>query len=189
MLNAKKKRLIEKRKVLLGDQNRVKRMKEQEQTKKNEEALLKKSTQPEESEEEKERFAKAWNSLPEVVARRKRIEEERTAWSREPVVNLPIPSIKVGDLLGYTLDYLPTYDKLPKSFKNDSSPYYEFVSKWFFSGADTSSLIAREGVNAKQALFAVKCVLMSWDISQEHKMAGASWLLYQWFEIKPSYKV
>ena len=100
---------------------------------------------------------------------------------------IPVPEPKEG-LAGAFDDstpYLPKYEDIPEEYKNIDHHWVRFVSGWFFNGIKQEQadvLVAREGVDKKKALKAVHVVLRSFEISHEHKEAGAAFLMNEWFE-------
>jgi hypothetical protein len=83
-------------------------------------------------------------------------------------------------------DFLPDYADVPEEFKDwQGNEYLDFISAWFFTGADASRLVAREGVDRDKALRHIRYCLGSREPKHEHKHAGCAYLLAQWFTIKP----
>ena len=85
------------------------------------------------------------------------------------------------------IDHMPKYEDVPKEFKTygNKNPYVELVEEWFFKGMKVDRLKAKEGVDARDAMNAIHAILKSWDPKHEHKIAGAAYLLSQWFDVKP----
>lgn len=83
------------------------------------------------------------------------------------------------------IGHLPKYDSLPEEFQREQHPACLFVINWFHMGADLSQLTPREGVDQSKALRALAAVLRSWEPKHEHKIAGAGYLLDQWFVVAP----
>lgn len=81
-------------------------------------------------------------------------------------------------------DYLPAYRDVPDEYKHGDNPYAKFISLWFFTGADLSRLVARDGIDADAALRHLKYCMGSWEPKHEHKEAGCAMLLHEWFTIK-----
>lgn len=77
---------------------------------------------------------------------------------------------------------MPSYEALPDDFQRARNPFCKLVSQWFFRGLDTENLKVREGIDKNAALLHCKAVMVSFEPSHEHKIAGVAWLMSQWFK-------
>jgi hypothetical protein len=111
---------------------------------------------------------------------------------------LAIPELSAADVAFGNIKHMPKYDSIPDEFKRHSNPYVQAVSSWFFSGAQgrTNGVVidgvvfkAKLGVDATQALAAIKAVLGSFEPKHEHKEAACAFMLSEWFDIEPKAKV
>lgn len=95
----------------------------------------------------------------------------------------PLPVTDVDLAFGGDISRLmPRYRSLPEEYQRETAPFCRLVSKWFFSGLDTKTLKAKEGIDANAALRHCGAVLRSFEPKHEHKIAGVGWLMSQWFE-------
>jgi len=86
-----------------------------------------------------------------------------------------------------SIKYLPSLEEIPEKFKGFNNGIFqnELIEKWFFKGLkkdDIDLLIPKAGVDKNNALIAIHVILISWEPSHEEKMAGAAFLLSEWFE-------
>lgn len=90
------------------------------------------------------------------------------------------------------ITHMPKYSDVPEEFKRSSNPYADAVSSWFFNGAKGHKngieigdkiFTAKPGVNATQALAAIKSVLGSFEPKHEHKEAACAYMLSEWFDL------
>lgn len=85
------------------------------------------------------------------------------------------------------MELLPKWEDIPEPFRrkiNEAKPYCDFMSQWFFNGADSRCLVAREGVDEAKAARHIAACLCSFAPKHEHKISGCAYLLSQWFELK-----
>ena len=97
-----------------------------------------------------------------------------------------VPKLDGIDMSFGNVKHLPPMKEIPDEFQNHSNKYCRFVSSWFFGGKTTEDmqcLVAREGVDRRAAIIAIKSVLTSFEPQHEHKEAGAAYLLSEWFEL------
>lgn len=87
---------------------------------------------------------------------------------------------------GRIADLMPSYEELPEDFRRERDPFSKIVNGWFFNGLHTGSLQAKSGIDKSAALRHCRAIMCSFDPSHEHKIAGVSWLLSQWFEAPQS---
>lgn len=96
-----------------------------------------------------------------------------------------------ADVAFGNIDHMPRYSTLPEEFQRERSPFCDAVQHWFFSGAkghtngieiDGVPYTAKPGVNAAQALAAIKAVLGSFEPKHEHKIAACGFMLSEWFD-------
>ena len=92
------------------------------------------------------------------------------------------PDPNAGGLVGARVFALvPAYKDIPDDFKL-SGHWRNLADKWFFEGIKAEELGApREGIDAAAASRHLTCVLRSWDLTHEHKLASAAYLMSQWF--------
>lgn len=80
-------------------------------------------------------------------------------------------------------ELLPPYDSIPKEFKDwNNEPWGQLVTDWLYHGLKSFEATPKEGVDKRKALTHVGAILASFDLKHEHKMAGAAYLLSQWFD-------
>lgn len=96
---------------------------------------------------------------------------------------IEIPTLTRLDAAFGNIDHLPPYDKIPPEFKSKDNDYNKIVSYAFFHGLHQSILKPREGVDVDKARFALQAIMRSWDPQHEHKIAGAAYLMSEWFTI------
>lgn len=77
-------------------------------------------------------------------------------------------------------EFLPAMGSIPKEFFENSNPWNQWVSKWFFNGLK-EYVVAVEGVNFKDAHAHIKVILGSFEPKHEHKIAGCAYLASMWF--------
>lgn len=100
----------------------------------------------------------------------------------------PVPRVTAADLIAGRIDYLPAREALPEAFRRQHAPECDFVTDWFLVGRDAQDiarLTPREGVETDAAFRAIRAVLISLDLSHEHKIGGAGFLLREWFVLAP----
>lgn len=96
---------------------------------------------------------------------------------------LEVPETSDLDIAFGNTDHLPSYKSIPEEFKDRGNKHYKFCSDWFFNGL-VEFPKSKEGVDVGKALRAVAAILKSWEPKHEHKMAGAAYLVSQWFDIE-----
>lgn len=98
-----------------------------------------------------------------------------------------------ADIAFGNIDHMPKYSTLPEEFQRERSPFCNAVQSWFFRGAkgspagieiDGVTYTAKPGVDAAQALAAIKSVLSSFEPKHEHKIAACGYMLSEWFDRK-----
>lgn len=96
-----------------------------------------------------------------------------------------------ADLAFGNIKHMPKYEDVPDEFKRTNNPFVRAVSSWFFSGAKGreggieiagKAYNAKPGVNAAQALAAIRSVLGSFEPKHEHKEAACAYMLSEWFD-------
>ena len=98
---------------------------------------------------------------------------------------IPPPEVTDVDLAfcGKAMEILPDMNEIPKEFKGfNNNKWSKIVSEWFYSGGKIKKATPKKGVDKDHALRAIQCVLGSFSPKHEHKMAGAAYLLSEWFE-------
>lgn len=104
---------------------------------------------------------------------------------KEKLSTIPVPEMAGIDMAFGKVDHLPPMTEIPEEFKNFNreTKWNELVSRWFYSGLPKETeFIAKDGVDPKKALRAIGAILASWDPEHEHKMAGAAYLMSEWFK-------
>lgn len=95
---------------------------------------------------------------------------------------------EVKPVTGFDLAFGPTNvrDFMPLLSETKDYPRKaeceEMAQRVFFEGADSSSWVAREGVDKGAALAHFAAVLRSFEPKHEHKIAACGYMLSQWFE-------
>lgn len=95
------------------------------------------------------------------------------------------PTMESGiDLIyinGITL--LPKWEEIPDEYKKFNSDKTKLFSRWFYGGLPEGTVfVPKKGIDKKQALRHIHAAMTSWDARHEHKEAGVSYLLDQWFD-------
>ena len=80
---------------------------------------------------------------------------------------------------------MPPEEEIPEDYWRFSGPKQTIAARWFYQGLDTSILIAKKGIDKQAAIRHLSAVLGSWEHKHEYKMAAASYLIDQWFDVKP----
>lgn len=100
---------------------------------------------------------------------------------------LPVKIDKMDMVLGgKAMEILPKWDDIPEDFRRErgeARKFCEFVSQWFFKGADANQLRVKPGIDMTMALANLKCCLASFAPKHEHKEAGCAYLLSLWFDL------
>lgn len=78
-------------------------------------------------------------------------------------------------------ELLPKMDELPDEFDSRSNKWNKAVSTWFFEGIRKDAFTAKDGIDKNKAFSHLAAVISSWDLSHEHKTAGAAYLMSLWF--------
>lgn len=108
----------------------------------------------------------------------------------EVAKTLEVPKIDALSVAFGDIKHMPKYADVPEDFKRSSNPFVRAVSSWFFSGAksapngltiDGTTYTAKPGIDAKDALHAIKAVLGSFEPKHEHKEAACAFMLSEWF--------
>lgn len=96
----------------------------------------------------------------------------------------PIPDVSGLDVVFCTraMEILPPMADIPDEFKSDRCRWVKVVHDWFFFGLKDAKWSPKKGVNQKKALAAVAACMGDWEPQHEHKTAGCSFLLAEWFE-------
>ena len=77
---------------------------------------------------------------------------------------------------------LPVHDSLPEEFRTERDTWCRVVSRWFFHGLDSKSLVAKPGIDHTAALAHCTAIMRSWEPKHEHKIRGVAFLMSKWFE-------
>lgn len=95
----------------------------------------------------------------------------------------PVPEIAGVDLAFGNTKHLPPMTEIPQEFQNGRSPWSNLFHRWFYSGLPaTVEFYPKEGVNPEKALKAISAIMVSFEPKHEHKEAGVTFLLSQWFD-------
>lgn len=78
------------------------------------------------------------------------------------------------------LNFSQAMGSIPKEFFENSNPWNQWVSKWFFNGLKEYA-VAVNGVNFKQAHAHINVILGSFEPKHEHKIARCAYLASMWF--------
>lgn len=96
---------------------------------------------------------------------------------------IPVPEVTQVDLAFGNTKHLPAMKDIPEEFRRGSTKWNHITSRWFFSGLPKETEFKpKPGVDANKALRAVGAILVSFEPKHEHKDAGVSFLLSEWFE-------
>jgi hypothetical protein len=99
---------------------------------------------------------------------------------------IPVPDIRKIDTIFGNIAHLPSKESIPEKFDMMSRTFQnDFVERWFFQGVsneEVEKLIPKKGVDKNKALVAIVSILRSMAPKHEHKIAGAAYLLSEWFE-------
>lgn len=80
------------------------------------------------------------------------------------------------------LHMMPAYKDIPEEFKRGNTPQNKLIQKLFYEGGQVSWLITKPGIEKRDALRTISCILSSFEPKHEHKEAGTAILLAEWFE-------
>jgi hypothetical protein len=79
---------------------------------------------------------------------------------------------------------LPRWEDLPKEFRQDSTDYCHFVSRWFSVGSSFKPKV-KEGLDEQDVWRHLKACMGSFEPKHEHKVAGVAYLMSLWCEPLP----
>ncbi len=106
-----------------------------------------------------------------------------------PVVDLDPISATFGAADVPLSKLLPAYNDIPEEFRRGRTKWNRLFSDWFFGGLEKLELIPHEGIDKNRALIHIRAVMGSFEPKHEHKEAGVSYLLSQWFTDASTWKV
>ena len=77
---------------------------------------------------------------------------------------------------------LPPMEEIPEEFKKGKHKFCDIIGKWFFQGLPkTTEFIPKEGIDPMQAINHIRAIMASFEPQHQHKEAGCSFLLSEWF--------
>lgn len=98
----------------------------------------------------------------------------------------PIKEISTATMAfpAYVSNLMPSYDEIPKEFKNwnNQTKWNRLFNDWFFGGLSKLELKPKEGVDQNKALRHIKAIMGSFEPKHEHKEAAVAFLFSEWFE-------
>ena len=77
---------------------------------------------------------------------------------------------------------MPSNLKEIQDKKQTDPKWSKFISTWFYVGVNVSELVAKPGIDKKLAIRHLGCIMGSYELKHEDKVAAAAWLLGEWFE-------
>ena len=77
--------------------------------------------------------------------------------------------------------FIPSMKEIPKEYHKTCHPLNKLVRTWFFNGLQDVQFRPKIGIDEGKALKQIKCCLMSFELSHEHKMAGCAYLMDLFF--------
>lgn len=93
--------------------------------------------------------------------------------------------VKVNDVdlaFGGNLEILlPAMDTIPTEFKEGGNQWNIVFRDWFYKGLTTVKVHEKEGVDVHDAFRHIGAIMVSFSPSHEHKEAGCSYLLSEFF--------
>ncbi len=97
---------------------------------------------------------------------------------------IPVPKMTIADISFGNIKYLPKNEDIPNEFKLDSNKANKMASDWFFGLLNKETMPkTKEGLNKFEVLGAIRAILVSFEPSHEHKIAGVAYLINEWFEL------
>jgi hypothetical protein len=97
----------------------------------------------------------------------------------------PITKVTDADVAfpARVIHLMPPYEELVEKRTDREHRRLEgVVQRIFFEGGNTDRWVAKEGVDKRDAIRQIRCILASFEPSHEHKIAGIAFLLGEWFE-------
>lgn len=97
---------------------------------------------------------------------------------------LPVKMSDTQSVFSSDVDKLmPKYKDIPDEFKNHSNKWVQLVSTWFFHGLDQNTdFNVKQGIDPKDALKHIMCIMRSFRPKHEEKEAACAYLLSLWFD-------
>lgn len=83
---------------------------------------------------------------------------------------------------GSMKDLLPPWNTIPKEFQDEKTPWNKLAVSWWCGKLARATFTPKDGIDALKAKAHIRAILVSFDPSTEHKMAGCAWLMSLWFE-------
>ncbi len=106
---------------------------------------------------------------------------------------IPVPKLDKQDFIFGRSDFLPKYHHVPDTFKTHKNPYTMFIIGWFTNGRTSEQMLQlkeRKGVVRNDATQAIHVLLLSRNVKNDkYKIAGAAYLLSQWFTLEPNKQI
>lgn len=78
---------------------------------------------------------------------------------------------------------VPPMDEIPQEFTERTNRYNKLVCRWFASGLDARSLMVKQGIDRKAAIYHLTCLMNSFELRHEHKIAAIAYLMSEWFTL------
>ncbi len=94
---------------------------------------------------------------------------------------IPVFEVSDAEIAFPVAKNLPPMEQIPKEFHGDRTKWHKLFDKWFYSGANDVTFYPKEGVDPKKAIRAIRSIIGSYGPKHEHKKAGVSYLLSEWF--------
>ena len=79
------------------------------------------------------------------------------------------------------LELMPEYSAIPAEFKNDSNPWAQWQSDWFFGGLKKMPE-PKSDIDLNSAIRHLHVIQGSFASKHEHKQAAVAFLASRWFE-------
>lgn len=102
------------------------------------------------------------------------------------MTTITIPAVTDAAIAFGTTDGLPKYETVPEEFKqSNETKWNDLFNKIFFGHWGNKKLTGfkpKEGVNPELAWRHIQALLRSWESKHEHKEAGVSYLMSQYFD-------
>lgn len=125
-----------------------------------------------------------------ATTRHKKKKTERSPQPTAPILGdgFDQPSTEITEVDAVfgarALDFMPSYQDIPEEFRRgagEALAWFEFQSRWFFSGVAKSEVTPRSDVDAETAWRHLRMIQGSFAPKHEHKEAAVAWLASRWF--------
>lgn len=97
----------------------------------------------------------------------------------EPEIWTPSDITDVVSRGGITL--LPKWERIPDTYKGGSK-WAMLAKDWYVNGLNHVTFKLKPGIDQEKALLHIQAIFAAPSLRPEHKVAGAAYLLAQWFE-------